>query len=212
MIEDFGSGNLLPLADFGVRGAAGEPTVRERAALGTDLLIFSGDKLLGGPQAGILIGSEAAVDACRRNPLARALRADRMRIAGLQATLFAHARGRAAAEIPVIRTIARPLAEVTRAAEALREQLDPPPGWTVDTVPSTSRIGGGAAPGAELPTRCLALSHRDLPPDAIRARLLGSDPPVAARIAGERVLLDLRTVSDHEIPALRSAVGALFRS
>ncbi len=214
VIEDFGSGNLLPLADFGVTGANAEPTLADRVATGTDLLVFSGDKLLGGPQAGILIGTGEAIARCRNNPLARALRADRMRIAGLQATLRSHVRGRAARDIPVWRAIARPLEEVTEAATALRERLEErrAAGWTLETVAATSRVGGGAAPGARLPTRCLTLSHPDHPPTALRARLLRGDPPVAGRIAEDRVLFDLRTVPPHETAELEAALAGLLES
>ena len=115
VIEDYGSGNLHPLAALGVAGGGDEPTVAERVAAGADLVVFSGDKLLGGPQAGILLGAPAAVAACRRNPLARALRPDKTMVAGLQATLRIHAAGRAAEEIPAVRALARPLAEVAAA-------------------------------------------------------------------------------------------------
>ena len=208
VIEDFGSGNLAPLAEFGVEGGD-EPTVAERVAAGADLVIFSGDKLVGGPQAGILLGAAEAVAACRRNPLARALRADKTQIAGLQATLWSHATGRAASEIPVIRAIARPLAEVAAAAERLVESLDPSSVWSVDVVASTSRIGGGAAPGAGLPSRSIALSHRATGADAIRARLLRSEPPVVSRIVDGQVLLDLRTVSEDEMDELRAVLQAV---
>ena len=209
VIEDYGSGNLHPLAALGVAGGGDEPTVAERVAAGADLVVFSGDKLLGGPQAGILLGAPAAVAACRRNPLARALRPDKTMIAGLQATLRIHAAGRAAEEIPAVRALARPLAEVAAAAETVLASLEPAAGWTVEVVAATSRVGGGAAPGAELPTRCLALSHPGHPADGIRVRLLANDPPVVSRIAEERVLLDLRTVADDERDELAEALGRI---
>ena len=211
VIEDFGSGNLLPLADFGVEGAEDEPTLADRVASGADLVIFSGDKLFGGPQAGILLGTPEAVQACRQNPLARALRPDKMAIAGLQATLWSHLTGRATREVPVIRAIARPLEEIEATAGRFLDSLRPGGGWNVQVVEATSRIGGGAAPGAGLPTRCLALSHTGTGAEEIRRRLLGSDPPVVPRIVDDRVLLDLRTVPEEEndelLAALRSIVG-----
>ena len=214
VIEDFGSGNLLPLADYGVREGQGEPTVPERVAAGADLLIFSGDKLLGGPQAGILLGSETAVAACRQNPLARALRLDKTAVAGLQATLFLHSTGRAADEIPIVRSIVRPLAAIEAAAHRLREELLPSaaPGWEIRIRSGLSRIGGGAAPGAELPTCCLALSHPDRSPDGMRARLLAGDPPVVPRIAEGEVRFDLRTVPEGEAPELAEALRCLVAS
>ena len=209
VIEDFGSGNLLPLAELGVEGAEDEPTLADRVAAGADLIVFSGDKLFGGPQAGILLGTKEAVAACRRNPLARVLRPDKMAIAGLQATLWSHLTGRAATEIPVTRAIARPLAEVAAAAGRLQESLNPEAGWKVEVVPETSRIGGGAAPGAGLPTRCLGLSRAGTKAEEIRRRLLGNDPPVVPRILEEQVLLDLRTVPADEMDELLAALQTL---
>ncbi len=209
VIEDFGSGNLQPLAELGVEGAGDEPTLADRVASGADLVIFSGDKLFGGPQAGILLGTPAAIRACRRNPLARALRPDKMAVAGLQATLWSHLTGRARREIPVIRAIARPLGEIAAAAERLRDSLGPADGWNVDVVEETSRIGGGAAPGAGLPTRCLALSRAGSEAEAIRRRLLRNEPPVVARIVDDRLLLDLRTVPPEENDELLAALKSL---
>lgn len=206
VIEDFGSGNLLPLADLGVQGAGGEPTLADRIASGADLVVFSGDKLFGGPQAGILLGSPKAIGACRKNPLARALRPDKMAIAGLQATLWSHLTGRAGREVPVIRAIARPLEDIAATAESLRQGLTPSAGWELEVVPETSRIGGGAAPGAGLPTRCLALSRAGTEAEDIRRELLRSAPPVVPRILDDRVLLDLRTVSEDEYDELLAAL------
>ncbi len=210
VIEDFGSGNLLPLADHGVRVGEDEPTVPDRVAAGADLLVFSGDKLLGGPQAGILLGSEEAVAACRGNPLARALRADKTVIAGLQTTLYLHASGRSG-EIPVVRAITRPLADIRRAVNELREALTAvaAPGWDLEAVSASSRIGGGAAPGAELPTWCLGISHAREAPDRLRSRLLAGEPPVVTRIVEGRILLDLRTVPGDDMPELTDALTAI---
>lgn len=202
VIEDFGSGNLQPLAELGVEGAGDEPDLADRVASGADLIVFSGDKLFGGPQAGILLGTPEAIHACRKNPLARALRPDKMAIAGLQATLWSHLTGRAGHEIPVIRAIARPLEEIAAAAGRLRERMKPSAGWRVEVVPETSRIGGGAAPGAGVPTRCLALSRTDVEAEEIRRRLLRGEPPVVCRVVDERVLVDLRTVPEDETEEL----------
>ena len=209
VIEDFGSGNLQPLTELGVEGAGDEPTLADRVASGADLVVFSGDKLFGGPQAGILLGTPEAIRACRQNPLARALRPDKLAIAGLQATLWSHLNGRARREVPVIRTIAQPLAEIAAAAGRLRDSLQPADGWNVEVVAETSRIGGGAAPGASLPTRCLALSRPGSGAEAIRRRLLRNEPPVVARLVDDLVLLDLRTVPEEERGELREALQAL---
>ena len=212
VIEDFGSGNTLALAEFGVEGAEDEPALADRVASGVDLVVFSGDKLLGGPQAGILLGNPDAIQACRRNPLARALRPDKMTVAGLQATLWSHLTGRAADEIPVIRAIARPLEAIEAAAQQLVEDLNPRSGWRVDIVPETSRIGGGAAPGAGLPTYCVALCRTGKSADEIRRNLLACSPPVVARIVEDRVLLDLRTVTEDEEGELTAALQAVVEA
>ncbi len=214
VIEDFGSGNTFSLREFGASGGREEPTLAECVADGPDLVIFSGDKLLGGPQAGILLGTPEAVARCRENPLARALRADKTAITGLLATLWSHAAGRARDEIPVIRALARPLEEVERDAERLRDRLHPPPpGWTVEVIPEVSRVGGGAAPDAALPTRCLALAHAGgSDAEALRRRLLAGEPPVAARVRGERVLLDPRTLLEDEAEELEHVLRNLMEA
>lgn len=209
VVEDFGSGNLQPLPELGVEGAEDEPTLADRLASGADLVIFSGDKLFGGPQAGILLGAPDAIRACRTNPLARALRPDKMAIAGLQATLWSHLTGRATREIPVIRAIARPVEEIQDAARRLASDLNPRTGWRVEVVPETSRIGGGAAPGAGLPTYCLALRCAGRTAEETRRSLLACDPPVVPRIVEERVLLDLRTVAEDELDELQEALRTL---
>jgi len=209
VIADFGSGNLQPLTELGVDGAGNEPTLADRVASGADLVIFSGDKLFGGPQAGILLGTAEVIRACRKNPLARARRPDKLAIAGLQATLWSHLTGRARREVPVIRAIARPLEEIEAVAERLRAALAPAGGWQVEVVVETSRIGGGAAPGAGLPTRCLALSRAGSEAEAIRRRLLRNEPPVVGRIVDDRLLLDLRTVPPEEDDELLAALKSL---
>ena len=210
LIEDFGSGNLLPLGRYRVSGRP-EPTVFERLGAGADLVVFSGDKLLGGPQAGILIGAPELVAACRENPLARAVRADKTCIAGLQATLWSYVAGKADEEIPVLRALARSASEIEAAAISLRRALEPAPGWTLEVVPVASRVGGGAAPDARLASAALALAHPAQGADAIRAALLAGDPAVAARVRRDRVLLDLRAVPPEDLDELAEAVGRVVR-
>ena len=204
VVEDFGSGNTVHL------DGADEPTIEGCLAAGPDLVIFSGDKLLGGPQAGVLLGAPEWIARCRTNPLARALRADKTAIAGLVATLGSHASGQAQEEVPVLRALARPLEELRRETEALRDRLDPPPGWTVEAVAGASRVGGGAAPQAELPTVCLALSRTGLSAETIRRTLLSGDPPVAARVRDGMVLLDPRTLLPGEIEELADLLQGLM--
>jgi L-seryl-tRNA(Ser) seleniumtransferase len=204
VVSDLGSGTLLPTAPFGL---GDEPTVQAQVRAGADLVCFSGDKLLGGPQAGLVVGRAAAVERVRRHPLLRALRLDKVTLAGLAATLAHYERGEALAELPIWRAIARPLAELEAAARGWLEALGPAaPGARVR--PSTSAVGGGTLPGETLPTAVLAVPAGD--PDALLARLRRADPPVVARIEEGEVLLDPRTVQPGEDAAVVAALrGAL---
>lgn len=187
LMDDVGSGALLDTAAFGLDH---EPTVQESLAAGADLVAFSGDKLLGGPQAGIIVGTSALIDALKRHPLARAVRADKFTLAALVATLDHYRKGEALTHIPVWRMIAAPLAGLRERASAWAHAV----GGTV--IAGESAVGGGSLPGATLPSALLALS----PPivddaDAFAAHLRAADPPVIARIADGRVLFDPRTVA-----------------
>jgi L-seryl-tRNA(Ser) seleniumtransferase len=208
VIEDFGSGNLQSLAPFGLPG---EPTVHESLASGPDLVVFSGDKLLGGPQAGILVGDAARIDACRRNPMARALRVDKLVYAALEATLSSHVRGKAFEEIPILRMLALSPGVIRERASRFIERLASVGGIVAALEESASLVGGGAAPEAEIPTWVVALSSGELPAESILTTLRGHRPPVIARISEGRVLLDLRTVDPGEENTLFDAVRALSR-
>jgi L-seryl-tRNA(Ser) seleniumtransferase len=200
LADDLGSGTLLDTAPFGLDH---EPTVQESLRAGADVICFSGDKLLGGPQAGILVGKKALIDVLRQHPLARAIRADKLCLAALSATLDHYRRGEALEKIPVWRMIARPLADIEAAAQAWAQQLR----GTV--IPGESAVGGGSLPGATLPTALLALdvSHAD----DFAARLRAANPPIIARIAEGRVLLDPRTVLPGQeqplLHGLRTVLG-----
>jgi L-seryl-tRNA(Ser) seleniumtransferase len=167
-------------------------------AAGVDICCFSGDKLLGGPQAGIILGRRELVDRVRTHPLMRALRVDKMTYAALEATLTEYAAGRATATIPVQRMLTMTADEVRARAETLRAALDALDGWRAELVPGVSAVGGGSAPGVELPTWLVAIEKHGLTPDALEARLRRLTPPVIARIDHDRLLLDLRTVLPHE--------------
>jgi L-seryl-tRNA(Ser) seleniumtransferase len=206
VIEDFGSGNLLPLGRFGLPG---EPTVRESLASGVHLSIFSGDKLLGGPQAGILVGDPARVTACRKNPMSRALRVDKLIYAALEATLASYLREKADEEIPVLRMLALAPDEIRKRAAALVERLSPLANLSLRVEESTSRVGGGAAPEAEIPTFVVALSSPAASADQILTALRRHRPPVIARISEDRVLLDLRTIAPEEEPILEEAIRSV---
>ena len=192
--EDLGSGNF----DSGVRPGSDpvgtEPAVQASVASGVDICCFSGDKLLGGPQAGIIVGRAALVERIRRHPLMRALRVDKMTYAALEATLTEYAAGRAKTTVPVQRMLTMTADEVRGRAETLTTAIGTLPGWRAELVAGTSAIGGGSAPGVELPTWLVAIAKDDLSPDALEERLRHLTPPVIARIEGDRLLLDLRTV------------------
>ncbi len=202
MVDDLGSGTLLPTARFGL---GEEPTVQERVRAGADLVTFSGDKLLGGPQAGILAGRREAVDLCRRHPLTRALRVDKTTLAGLSATLGHYERGEAERQIPVWRAIAQPPAALEARAREWLAALGPLAAGA-EVRASESAVGGGSLPGVTLPTSVLALPAGD--PDALAARLRRQDPPVVGRIEADRVVLDPRTVLPGEDEALLAGVRA----
>jgi L-seryl-tRNA(Ser) seleniumtransferase len=185
LVDDLGSGALLDTALYGLEH---EPTAQESLTAGADLVCFSGDKLLGGPQAGILIGKKALVEELKRHPLARALRADKLCLAALVATLNHYRKGEALEKIPVWRMIARPLSEIDATARAWAATI----GGAATVFSGESEVGGGSLPGSTLPTALLALNVPNA--DAFMARLRAADPPVIARVADGRVLFDPRTV------------------
>jgi len=202
-IYDLGSGLLLDLAPWGL---AGEPLVKEAVASGVDLVVFSGDKLLGGPQAGILVGTRAVIDACRKDPTARAVRADKLTLAALEATLRLYREPeRARAEIPVLRMLTASLDEVRRAGETLGNGV----GKEASLVPGESEVGGGSFPGVTLKTWLVRIASRHSADD-LAARLRSGATPVIARIADGHVVLDPRTILPDQIAltasALRSAL------
>jgi len=200
VMDDLGSGTLLPTERYGL---GKEPTVQERVATGADLVCFSGDKLLGGPQAGILVGRREAIRRVKRHPLMRALRLDKVTIAALSATLAHYERGEAAREIPVWRAIALAPEALRARAEGWRAALGAD-GAACEVRASASAVGGGSLPEVTLPTSVLALPPGDA--DALAARLRRGDPPVVGRIEEGRVVLDPRTVMPGEDDALVRAV------
>lgn len=201
-MDDLGSGALLDTAQFGL---AHEPTVQESVAAGTEVVCFSGDKLLGGPQAGIIVGQAEYVEPLKSHPLARALRADKLCLAGLQATLLHYLKGEATEQVPVWRMIATELAEIERRARRWRRVLRRN-GVPAEIVDGRSTVGGGSLPGETLPTKLVALpvSHPDQLADALRA----GDPPVIARIEEGWLVLDPRTVLPEEERELLQAMTA----
>lgn len=208
LYEDAGSGALIDFTDYGITG---EPVIRESFNAGVDVISFSGDKLLGGPQAGLLAGRAEVIDRMRKHSLYRALRADKFRLAALEATLDAYARAAHATEVPTHRMVAMSFAELETRAKSLVDQLQQTATTSLhaEIVEGESAIGGGAAPTSRLRTPLISITHPSLSPDEIEGRLRQSRPPVIARIEHDRVLLDLRTVGTDDEPGLLSAVTAV---
>jgi L-seryl-tRNA(Ser) seleniumtransferase len=203
VVEDLGSGALVDLTAYGLPG---EPVVADRIARGADVVTFSGDKLLGGPQAGIIAGRRDLLDRIRRNPLRRAVRPGKLDLAALEATLRLYRRSAdLAASLPTLRWLTRPIDEMEAVGRAaipmLAERLGA--GFAISLVGSESEVGSGALPGSRLPTRALAVSHPDRSPDEIAERFRRADPPVIGRVSGGVFLLDLRGVFAAEELAAR---------
>jgi L-seryl-tRNA(Ser) seleniumtransferase len=209
LYEDAGSGALLDLKPYGLED---EPVIRESIRSGADLVSFSGDKLLGAAQAGLIVGRRDLVRLLRRAPLYRALRADKLTLAALEATLDAHRRGAALEEVPALRMIALTYEEIERRARAFlvrwqeRRSLQ---NLRLEVTEGQSAIGGGAAPTTHPRTALLTLTHERLSADALEQALRLATLPVIARIADQKVLLDLRTVAEDEEAALLDALAAL---
>jgi L-seryl-tRNA(Ser) seleniumtransferase len=198
VMEDLGSGMLFDLSPFGLPR---EPTVSEAVASGLDAVTFSGDKLLGGPQAGIIVGKKWALDKIRHHPLARALRIDKMTLAGLEATLRHYlVHEEAIREIPVLNMLGLTAEDLRRRCLALGKAIGEALGEaaTVETVPETSPVGGGALPLIELPGFALALTPRNLSVDDLAARLREGELPLVGRIQEGRLLLNPRTITREE--------------
>ena len=198
VIDDLGSGALLDTAPFGLTH---EPLPSERLAAGSDIVTFSGDKLVGGPQAGLVVGRADLIARMRRDPLARAMRPDKVTMAGVALTLGLYRAGRATSDIPVWRMIATPVPTLRARAEGLRSRL----GEKVEVVDLRSTVGGGSLPGETLPSVGLAV-HAGSATRALTALRRG-DPPVIGRIEDGRVVLDLRTVEPDRDDDLATAVG-----
>ncbi len=208
VMEDLGSGCLLDLRPYGFPH---EPTVPEVVASGVDLVSFSGDKLLGGPQAGIVVGRAGLVERLAQNPVNRALRIDKLTIAALEATLCAYEAGTALETIPTLRMLTEPLAAIRRRARRVLRRVPPDAqrALGVELVDARSQVGGGALPTVELPTVALALGTPARPAQALDAALRGARPPVLGRVLDDRLLLDCRTVLAVEVPLLATAIASL---
>ena len=191
LYEDAGSGALI---DFNNYGIAGEPVIRESIEAGADVVSFSGDKLVGGPQAGLLVGRAELIERMRSNPLYRALRADKLRLAALEATLSAYSRKE---KVPTLEMIAMTAGQIEKRAKKLirkvyRNRADT---LTLEPIKSESAVGGGSAPISSLPTVAISVAQQGVPAKKIAELLRRWNPPIIARIVNDRVLIDLRTVA-----------------
>ena len=191
VVEDLGSGRLRPGPAW---GGIDEPSVLESIRAGVTVCCFSGDKLLGGPQAGIIIGQEAPLAQIGAHPLMRALRVDKMTYAALEATLLEYASGRAFSTVPVLQMLTTKVEAVGRRASAAATQLSGHSLFTADVIDGMSTIGGGGAPGSALPTKLVRLSMLDGSASLLEAKLRSLRPPIVARVGDDCVLVDLRTV------------------
>ena len=208
VMEDLGSGCFVDLTRYGFPY---EPTVPEVVASGVDLVSFSGDKLLGGPQAGILVGRGALVERLAQNPLNRALRIDKFTVAALEATLYAYEAGTALETIPTLRMLTEPAASVRRRARRILGRL--PAAAQRDlgaqVIESRSQVGGGALPTVELPTAAIALGTPERPAERLDEALRAGRPAVLGRLLDDHLLLDCRTVLPSDVVALASRLESL---
>jgi L-seryl-tRNA(Ser) seleniumtransferase len=206
-VYDLGSGLLFDLSRWGL---SGEPTAREAVSSGVDLVVFSGDKLLGGPQAGILVGTTPAIEACRTDPIARAVRADKYTLAALEATLALYRDPETArCEIPTLKMLTEDTVQIRRRGESLIESVGRPP--SVSLVEGFSEVGGGSFPDATLPTWLVQLTADGMTADGLIERLREWDPPIIARIERDHVVLDARTILPSQLPIVVEALLRVLR-
>jgi len=205
--EDAGSGAVSDLTQHGL---ADEPLIRDSIDAGVDVVSFSGDKLLGACQAGIIIGGAAILDRLRKHSMYRALRPDKLGLAALEATLESHRRGNTD-EIPTLRMLALSKESIAKRAESFVENLSDTTEMTLSLIEGQSAVGGGSGPNVHPATVLLAIKHKTLSADEVEQRLRSSSPPVVARIADGRVLLDLRTVAPDEEQQLLEALQSLAK-
>ena len=202
-IEDLGSGVLV--------SGYGEPTVQEVVASGMDVVTFSGDKLMGGPQAGLIVGKAECIARIRTHPLARALRLDKMTLAALESTLRLYRHAEHRNQIPLVRMLNMSLAELQQAAAELKDQVNAIPGLTAQVIECVGQVGGGSLPGKDIPSFAVAITS-PLNCVSFEARLRRAQVPVIARILHDRVLIDPRTILPQDtedlLRSLREAAEA----
>jgi L-seryl-tRNA(Ser) seleniumtransferase len=206
VVDDLGSGCLVDLSQYGLEK---EPTVQETIQTGADAITISGDKLLGGPQAGIILGKTHFLDLFKANPLTRALRVDKLTLAALESTLLLYLdEKRAMEEIPTLRMLSLDTRKLKRRGKRLLKRLSEMPNEriTFSLREDVSQVGGGALPLQELPTFVVAIKPLDVSVNSFEESLRKGDPPVISRISKEELILDMRTVFDEEIPLLATGI------
>jgi L-seryl-tRNA(Ser) seleniumtransferase len=212
VMEDLGSGTFI---DFSRYGLLKEPTVQASVASGADVVTFSGDKLLGGPQAGIIVGKKTVIERIRQNPITRALRIDKLTLAALESTLRLYRdEERAVAEIPTLRMLTETETAVAARAAVLVQALAglSDARLAIDLVRLPSKAGGGALPLLELPSRCLRIRVDGLSANALELRLRGGDPPIIGRIEDDAFVMDVRTLQNDEFPLIESALASILET
>lgn len=211
VMEDLGSGTFV---DFSKYGLMKEPTVQESVSAGVDIVTFSGDKLLGGPQAGIIVGAKQIIDKIKQNPLTRALRIDKLTLAGLESTLRLYRDERkAVSAIPTLRMITCPLEEIHKRARRLKTLINRirDPRLAAEFIDLPSKAGGGALPLLELPSRGVGIRIDGRTASAIEIHMRNNSPPVIGRIMDDIYIMDMRTVGDDELPEITSALQTCLK-
>lgn len=205
VMEDLGSGTFI---DFSKYGLVKEPTVQESVSAGADVITFSGDKLLGGPQAGLIVGKKKIVDQIKKNPLTRALRIDKLTLAALESTLRLYRDEQKAARIiPTLRMIMVPLQEVQKRARRLADALENmgDARMHVQLIERSSKTGGGALPLMELPSLCVGIQIKGISPNTLEKRMRNNEPPIIGRIESDLFVMDPRTIQEDELLLIESA-------
>ncbi len=207
---DLGSGSFIDLASYGI---GDEPTVKQAVDSGVDILTFSGDKLLGGPQAGFILGNKTYLDPIRSNPLSRALRIDKMTLAAIEATLYQYLdEEKAVKDIPTLWMLTQPLTEIERKAKLLLNGLSAVGGINVSIQDELSQSGGGALPTGNLPTKVVAISSKTISANSLESGLRLGRPHIITRIKEGMVLFDPRTLNDEEIAGIINAIKKILTS
>jgi L-seryl-tRNA(Ser) seleniumtransferase len=210
VMEDLGSGTFI---DFSRYGLLKEPTVMESVSAGADVVTFSGDKLLGGPQAGIIVGKKDIIEGVRKNPLTRALRIDKLTLAGLESTLRLYRDPEKAVNlIPTLSMLTVPFDIIKKRGDRLFKLLAKKGGasLSIKLVDMNSKAGGGSLPLLDLPSRCIAMKIEGLSPNTIEKKMRGNSPPVIGRIEDDFYIMDLRTVRDDELDIINNALSSIL--